>query len=461
MPLGLGITLGVAGGSRALLDSDALSYITRAGISSSATTPTAYSSNNLTYSQDFTNAIWGGSAVSISANATIAPDSTNTASKIVESTANTLHEFYYIQNVTVNQIGAPCTWSIYVKSAERSSIGLWFSGYKVLVYDLVGLTVTAQSGGQGSPTGTITNVGNGWFRITYSCIMTTTQTPVGMVILNSPTSYNGYAGTTGYGIYIWGAQVENASTPSQYIQTTTTAVSNVVMASTNTRNLINNFVKGVKALGLWNNMVCWPLRSSQNKGTGTIAYSLGGLGTYNGTLTNGPTWGSVGISVNAGSGFLATNYSLPFFSSAYTAIAVCRFDPSYNHIVPRVFGVSGIPPSIYDLTGSVTASPAELWNGSSSTQVISTYDWSKRTFSGLANTGTGSALGFIDGNFLSSTPPTTPTSSYSVAFMRGESWNWSGDASFAAIIRTTLNQTTVEALRTLYKSTLGVGLGLV
>jgi hypothetical protein len=43
-------------------------------------------------------------------------------------------------------------------------------------------------------------------------------------------------------------------------------------------------------------MVCWPLRSAQNAGTGSTAYSLGGLGTYNGTLVNGPTWGADGLS---------------------------------------------------------------------------------------------------------------------------------------------------------------------
>ncbi len=60
---------------------------------------------------------------------------------------------------------------------------------------------------------------------------------------------------------------------------------------------ISDFVKGVKALGLWSNMVCWPLRSTQNAGTGSTAYSLGGLGTYNGTLVNGPTWGTTGITI--------------------------------------------------------------------------------------------------------------------------------------------------------------------
>lgn len=58
---------------------------------------------------------------------------------------------------------------------------------------------------------------------------------------------------------------------------------------------IDQFVKGVKNLGLWDNMVCWPLRSTQNAGTGTTAYSLGGLGTYNGTLVNSPAWDTDGI----------------------------------------------------------------------------------------------------------------------------------------------------------------------
>jgi hypothetical protein len=57
---------------------------------------------------------------------------------------------------------------------------------------------------------------------------------------------------------------------------------------------IDDFVTGCKDLGVWNNMVCWPLRSTQNTGTNT-AFSLGGLGTYDGTLVNGPTWGVDGM----------------------------------------------------------------------------------------------------------------------------------------------------------------------
>jgi hypothetical protein len=78
---------------------------------------------------------------------------------------------------------------------------------------------------------------------------------------------------------------------------------------------LHAFVLGVKQLGLWNDMVCWPLRSSQNAGTGSTAYSLGGLGTYNGTLINGPTWGADGVSF--GGNTQSIQYS-PQFSVDFT-----------------------------------------------------------------------------------------------------------------------------------------------
>ena len=78
---------------------------------------------------------------------------------------------------------------------------------------------------------------------------------------------------------------------------------------------LSAFVKGVKELGLWSNMVCWPLRSSQNAGTGDTVYSLGGLGTFNGTRVNGPAWTADGLT------FDATNESvqLPDEANLYNA----------------------------------------------------------------------------------------------------------------------------------------------
>jgi hypothetical protein len=61
------------------------------------------------------------------------------------------------------------------------------------------------------------------------------------------------------------------------------------------RKQIRDFAAGVNALGLWNNMVCWPLRSAQNAATGNTMFSLGGLGTFDGTMVNNPTRGADGM----------------------------------------------------------------------------------------------------------------------------------------------------------------------
>jgi hypothetical protein len=99
---------------------------------------------------------------------------------------------------------------------------------------------------------------------------------------------------------------------------------------------INAFVVGVKDLGLYSNMVCWPLRSAQNAGTGTTAYSLGGLGTYNGTLTNGPTWGTDGVTFSPTNSCLQFSYLLP--TGTHTIFAVGLNNTTINNSI--VFRVS-------------------------------------------------------------------------------------------------------------------------
>jgi len=64
--------------------------------------------------------------------------------------------------------------------------------------------------------------------------------------------------------------------------------SNIPSISNEEKMYIDMFVLGCKGLGLWDDMVCWPLLSSQNSGTDTV-YSLGGSGTFNGALTGGLT----------------------------------------------------------------------------------------------------------------------------------------------------------------------------
>jgi hypothetical protein len=72
----------------------------------------------------------------------------------------------------------------------------------------------------------------------------------------------------------------------------------VVTALSDPRQLIIDFAQGIDRLGLWNSMVCWPLRSSQNAASGTTAFSLGGLGRFDGTLIGSPSRGANGLGLS-------------------------------------------------------------------------------------------------------------------------------------------------------------------
>jgi hypothetical protein len=69
---------------------------------------------------------------------------------------------------------------------------------------------------------------------------------------------------------------------------------------------IDNFIIGLKDLGLWHNIICYLFRSIHNIGSGATALSLGGgqqVGA-NATLLNSATWSTDGITRTAAAGSL-------------------------------------------------------------------------------------------------------------------------------------------------------------
>ena len=91
---------------------------------------------------------------------------------------------------------------------------------------------------------------------------------------------------------------------------------------------INKFVVGVKKLGLWETMICWPLRSIHNAGKGSNVYSLGGLGIFNGTFQNTLEWNMKGIiGQNASDTLIINSFSLSSITPS-VFIAYNRLNPS-------------------------------------------------------------------------------------------------------------------------------------
>ena len=86
---------------------------------------------------------------------------------------------------------------------------------------------------------------------------------------------------------------------------------------------LNKFIVGIKKLGLWNSMVCWPMRSIHNAGRGSTVYSLGGLGTFNGTLQNSPVWNSDGSGIFFDQVINYKRVDIPITTTGWTQASLC------------------------------------------------------------------------------------------------------------------------------------------
>jgi len=186
--------------------------------------------NLLTFSEQFQNAVWNAAGCTIVANDVIAPDGNLTGDRTVEGTGSVDPRL----PVTVTLVsGTIYALSIYAKevptSAKRYLNITWNSGFASQlggVFDLgAGTAVNVNA-----TSSSITAVGNGWYRCT---VITTTTTSTSASFrfrftntnstsnITAPTAFTG-DGTSG--LYIWGAQLEIASSVGTYIPTTTTAV---------------------------------------------------------------------------------------------------------------------------------------------------------------------------------------------------------------------------------------------
>ena len=181
--------------------------------------------NLLTYSEDFSNAIWVKTNSSITADVIVTPNNTLTGDKLVEDATTNLHQVYQ------NFVGAvaPYTFSVYAKAGERTVVTLLHGSGNSADYDLVAGTAT----GTGA---SIVPVGNGWYRCIITQTLPDTLNRSYAVRLNNGSGVT-YAGNGTSGAFIWGAQLEAGSFATSYIPTVaaqvTRSADNASMTGTN------------------------------------------------------------------------------------------------------------------------------------------------------------------------------------------------------------------------------------
>ena len=171
----------------------------------------APTTNLLTYSKDFSNAVWTTSLPpsTITPNYATAPDGTNTATRLVYQTGTNPRVF---QNIS-STVGLAYTFSVWLKSADGSTQTIYLylreTGFGT-TYATTACTVTSE-----------------WQRFSVSVVI-----PAGSVSIYT-LIYRG-ATTPLWDILAWGAQYEQGSFATELVNTTTSTASR-----TNTQAIVD------------------------------------------------------------------------------------------------------------------------------------------------------------------------------------------------------------------------------
>jgi hypothetical protein len=238
------------------------------------------------------------------------------------------------------------------------------------------------------------------------------------------------------------------------------------------RAAVSAFVRGVKDLGLWENMVCWPLRSEQNAGTGTTAYSLGGLGTFNGTLTNGPIWTADGVSFDGSNDYIITPLEANDYPNGLSELVVFNA-PTNTQNFSMFFGDEGALTTehgtmIRRSAGDNLVSVATDFTGGRAVanQAITFGQWNAVHARVVAPTNFVSvnAAAEVSSTTSGTFAPTAPNADR-VGFgardkISNPALHAKMTAAFGAFWGSGTSASQMQSVKTLYKQTLGTGLGL-
>jgi len=227
----------------------------------------AQNQNILTYSQDFTNAVWTTTNATTAQNQALAPDGTQTAGTITDNVTNAGHNT--VQSVPGTIAGKIATFSVYAKQGTGQWLGVFANSNGVGRYfNLQTGQIGVGGGGAALISQSITPVNNGFYRCSITYIANGSPCSIYMASADGVVTYAG----SGQYNYIWGAQLVIASWAGGYIRTNATGIN----PTSNIRNLSAAIRPPIDVPSSLSGLAFW-VRADQ----GLILDTSGGVSVWN------------------------------------------------------------------------------------------------------------------------------------------------------------------------------------
>jgi hypothetical protein len=180
-------------------------------------------SNGCTYSEQADHANWTKTNMTVSANSAVAPDGTTTADTLTNTAINATHS-NYSTGITV-VAGSVYRQSIYIKYLNHAYFQLRSQSPGTALVNILLSSSSASIASIGASTlsASVRTVGNGWYKVEFTYTKGAGVTDYVTYHLTNSSYATSWASNGTEAMYIWGASLQLASDPSDYLQAVASA----------------------------------------------------------------------------------------------------------------------------------------------------------------------------------------------------------------------------------------------